>query len=244
MNNSQESFEKLRPIIEAIPDEEVVTPTMPPDDIIGEAEELLNTALEDKDILIKSGLKSEYIDSLSDRIGAYAISVSEFNAFAFTQNEAKKEWNNIEPEAIELKQTLMHYLRFIFKRNDMKEDLKSLAEIAKGRGRRDLLLDLMDLHKLASKHLELLKTIGMDESIVNDANDMFERLRALLGDIKGEPEVVEHKKMMMKKAYTYLWKAVDEIRDFGQFAFWKDENKLEQYRSEHYRNLGKMSHDD
>ena len=242
MSNSQDSYEKLRPVIEAIPDEEVVTPTMPPDDIIGEAEELLKTALEDKDTLIKSGLNSEYIDTLEYRIGAFAVAESEFNAVAFDKSEAKKEWEKIEPDALELKRTLMHYLRFVFKRNNMTNELKSLGEIAKGKGRRDLMLDMMDLHKLAQKHINLLATVGLDASLIDAANNMFEKLRSLLGDLNAEPEEVERKKMMLRKAYTYLWQAVDNIREFGQFVFWKDPNKSELYRSDHYQRIGRLSH--
>jgi len=55
MSTSQESFEKLRPVIEAIADDEVVTPTMPAADVIGEAEEVLKVATEDRDLLIKGG---------------------------------------------------------------------------------------------------------------------------------------------------------------------------------------------
>ena len=244
MNNSQESFEKLRPVIEAIPDEKIVSPTMPPDDIIGEAEELLQTATEDRDLLVKGGLKSEYLDSFQDRIGAYAVAEAEFNAVAFAKSDANKEWKNLEPEAKEIKETLMHYMRFVFKRNKMSAELKSLGEIAKGRGQRDLMLDLMDLHKLAQKHKELLPTVGMDLNLIDEANTMFEKLRSLLGELKTEPEEVETKKMLAKKAYTYLWDAVSNIREFGQFVFWKDEERLDLYRSDHYQRIGKMSHDE
>ncbi len=242
MKNANESFEKLRPVIEAIPDENVVTPTMAAADVIGEAEELLNVATEDRDMLIKGGLKSEYIDTLTDRIGAYAVAESEYNAVAFDKSDAKKEWVKIEPEAVDLKGTLIHYLRFVFKQNRMAEELKSLGEIAKGKGRRDLMLDLMDLNKLAKKHIGLLATVGMEASLVEDANSMFEKLRTLLGDLNAEPEEVELRKNLVRKAYTYLWESVDSIREFGQFIFWKDENRADLYRSDHYQNIGKMSH--
>ena len=194
-------------------------------------------------MLVKSGLNSEYIDTLADRIGAYAVAESEYNAIAFAKNEAKKEWIKIEPEAVELKRTLMHYLRFVFKRNNMTAELKSIGEIAKGKGRRDLMLDLMDLHKLAQRHTELLTTVAVDPLIVDEANNMFEKLRNLLGDINSEPEETEAKKLMVQKAYTYLWEAVDNIREFGQFVFWKDDEKADLYRSDHYQRLGKISHD-
>ena len=244
MLNSDKSFEKLRPVIEALPDDNIVSPTMPPDDIVGEAEELLNTATEDKDLLIKGGLESEYIDSLRDRIGAYIVAEAEHRAVAFAKSEAKKEWDDIETKAVEIKRTLMHYMRFVFKRNNMTAELKSIGEIAKGKGRRDLMLDLMDLYKLAQKNVDLLTTVGMDTSLIEDANTMFEKLRSLLGDLNTEPEEVETKKMLVKKAYTYLWDAVDNIREFGQFVFWKDENRLDLYRSDHYQRIGKMSHND
>ena len=124
----------------------------------------------------------------------------------------------------------------------MAEELKSLGEIAKGKGRRDLMLDLMDLHKLANKHIKLLATVGMEASLVEDANSMFEKLRTLLGDLNAEPEEVELRRNLVRKAYTYLWESVDNIREFGQFIFWKDENRADLYRSDHYQNIGKMSH--
>lgn len=84
--------------------------------------------------------------------------------------------------------------------------------------------------------------MSVDASIVDEANAMFEKLRNLLGEINTAPKDVANKKKFAQKAYTYLWQAVDNIREFGQFVFWKDEKKVDLYRSDFYQNMGKASH--
>jgi len=242
MSTSEDALKKLHEAIESIPDDEIVTPTMPVADVIGEAEELLKNAAADRDVLIKSGLDAALIDSLSDRIAAYAKAEANHNAVAFAKSEARKEWEKLKPEADDIKQTLIHSLRFVFKRNNMNAELKSVAEISKGKGYRDLVMDLMELHTLAEKYTDMLAKVGVDNKVINDANVMFGKLRKLLGDINTQPKDVAAAKKTAQKAYTYLWQAVDEIREVGQFAFWKDEKKADLYRSDFYQNIGRSSH--
>ncbi|WP_180335638.1 hypothetical protein [Labilibaculum filiforme] len=44
---------------------------------------------------------------------------------------------------------------------------------------------------------------------------------------------------MRDRAYTYLKQLVDEIRTYGKYAFWNDEEKQKRYTSEYLRNSRK-----
>jgi hypothetical protein len=211
-------------------------------DIIGEAEELERTSRLDKEALFASGINQELLESLSDRIGAYSVANSEYNTVAFAKSDAKIAWEEVEPTASKHRSKLIHYLRFAFKRNDMKPELKVVTEIAKGRGRRDLMIDMMDLQKLIEKHLDIVTPFGMTIADGIKAEELFETLRSILGGIDTPAAEVTTKKKLAQQAYTYLWESVDEIREFGQFLFWEDDKKLDLYRSDHYQRVGKLSH--
>jgi hypothetical protein len=49
-------------------------------------------------------------------------------------------------------------------------------------------------------------------------------------DSKNRPE-----KIMRDRAYTHLKQLVDEIRAYGKYAFWNDEEKQKRYSSEYQR---------
>ena len=51
---------------------------------------------------------------------------------------------------------------------------------------------------------------------------------------KNRPE-----KLMRDRAYTYLKQLVDEIRAYGKYAFWDNEEKQQRYSSEYLRNSRK-----
>ena len=53
------------------------------------------------------------------------------------------------------------------------------------------------------------------------------------------PGELEELKTLAYQAFTYLQEAVSEIRENGQHVFWKDENRLDLYKSDHYQRIGK-----
>jgi len=67
---------------------------------------------------------------------------------------------------------------------------------------------------------------------------MSNSLLSLLGEVNGIRKDADNpEKELRDRAYTYLKQAVDEIRDYGKYAFWKEEKKVKLYSSNYSRKI-------
>jgi hypothetical protein len=57
----------------------------------------------------------------------------------------------------------------------------------------------------------------------------------LLGATNGERKEVSEAIQIRDKAYTYLKLAIDEIRECGKFAFWRNPDRLKGYNSDYWK---------
>jgi len=112
--------------------------------------------------------------------------------------------------------------------------------IAEGYSNDDMIQDLSDLSQLGKRNIKSLEAISMDLSLLDKARDKSYELGSLLGDVTkvkggGGPVL-----SVRNKAFNHLKEAVDKIRKYGQYAFWKDEKKSAKYASNYFRK-GKSS---
>jgi hypothetical protein len=79
-----------------------------------------------------------------------------------------------------------------------------------------------DLHVWLGPDLARLVERGLDPAVV-------------LAEARGEEAVDREAKALRDKAYTLLKESVDEIREFGRFVFWRDEDRRLGYGSAYKR---------
>ena len=237
MLSTEESYNKHLESFSAIPEEKMKSSHMARDDVLGESEELKIVALEDKEALVKAGCPEEYIKTLDERIGAYSHASSVWENSEFTKTEAKKQWIEAETSAYEFKADLLHDLGHALRRNP--DQLKYLSKITAGYGKRDLVMDLKDAAVLGKKNIEALKEINFDISKLDESEALHDKLSNLLSEANMSPGELEELKTLAFQAFTYLQEAASEIRENGQYVFWKDENRLDLYKSDFYQRLGK-----
>ena len=238
MLTAEEAYNKHLETFSAIPADKIMMPRMARVDIIGEAEELKLAALEDTEVLVRAGCPEEFITTLDERIGAYAHGSSLLENSEFAKSDAKKQWLAEEKPAYDFKDYLLHSLNHGLRDNP--EELKYVRKIAAGHGRRDLVLDLKDIEVLGKRNAQALSAIGFDLADLDRAGALHEKLSDLLSEANMSPGELESLKVLAYQAYTYLQEAVTEIRINGQFAFWKDEDRLNLYKSDHYQKIGKL----
>jgi len=237
MLSAQESYNKHFAAFSAIPPDKIKTPRMPRIDVMGEAEELKLAAQEDREALVKAGCPEEYITTLDERIGAYAHASSIWENSEFAKSEAKKRWIEEEGGAHDFKERLLHVLNHALRENP--EELKYVKKIAAGHGKRDLVMDLKDISVLGRRNIDALSAIGFDPAEIEKAEALYEKFSNLLSEANMNSDEMEELKTLAYQAYTYLQEAVAEIRTNGQYVFWKDEARLNLYKSEHYQKIGK-----
>lgn len=231
--SSTTDYNNLLPVITAIPSAEVLTPNMPIDVFVQEAENLYHWCIDDQPALTRVGLDWNLVISLPVRAGACREAQSLWNKERNTRQEAEQAWKEQAPAAFDLRDQLLHDFRFAFRKSEGL--LKRVDEIAQGNTNSDMVQDLNDLAALGKANAALLAPINFDATKLDLAADLSDRMGDLLGATNGERKEVSESMVIRDKAYTYLKQAVDEIRECGKFAFWRNPDRLKGYNSDYWK---------
>ena len=229
-----ETTKTIEELVMEIPKEEVAQPTIPVEITVTEAADLLGYATEDKEVLIAKGLTEEMLNDLGLRSRFLQDKQGDWLAVyeaALTNTEA---WSKKVEEASLLQQELKHDFQFAFRKKP--KALKVLQITLDGDGSSNMRQDLINYPKLAAQYPLELEAIKFDNNKLTKAKTLAEELLLLhekVDGVKNSANRVE--KQMRDRAYTYLKQLVDEIRAYGKYAFWNNEEKQRRYASEYQR---------
>ena len=190
---------------------------------------------DDKVKLTKAGLDWQLVDDLPFRAGACRYAQSIWAKESKSQEEAEKEWKAKSPAAFDLSDRIVHHLTFAFRKES--ELLSKVQLIREGYSRADKLQDLSDASVLGKDNVELLKAIGFDLKLLDEAATQADELSVVLARANGESGNDADAKDIRDRAYTYMKMAVDEIRATGQYVFWRDEDRKKGYVSSYFRKM-------
>ena len=231
--SSTNDYNELLPVFAEMNLADVLTPNMPIDVFVQEAENLYHWCLDDQNPLIRVGLNWNLVTSLPTRAGAcreaQSLWVKEHN----TRQQAEQAWKKEAPAAFDLRDQLVHDFRFAFRKFD--NLVARVDEIAQGDTNSDMVQDLNDLATLGRANGDLLGIISFDFSLIDKAASLSDHMGDLLGATNGERKEDSEAMLIRDKAYTYLKQAVDEIRECGKFAFWRTPERLKGYFSDHWQ---------
>jgi hypothetical protein len=231
--SSTTDYNNLLPVITAIPSAEVLTPNMPIDVFVQEAENLYHWCIDDQPALTRIGLDWNLVLSLPVRAGACREAQSLWNKERNTRQEAEQAWKEQAPAAFDLRDQLLHDFRFAFRKSEGL--LKRIDEIAQGNTNSDMVQDLNDLAALGKANAALLAPINFDLTKLDLAADLSDRMGDLLGATNGERKEVSEAMVIRDKAFTFLKLVVDEIRECGKFIFWRNPDRLKGYNSDYWK---------
>lgn len=230
---SSADYSDLLPVIQAIRPEDVVTPNVPVDVYVQEAENLFHWCADDQSVLVSTGLNWELATSLPVRAGACREAQSIWIKERNMRQEAEQQWKDEAPAAFDMRDQLVHAFRYAFRKDDGL--LARIDEIAQGDTNSDMVQDLNDLSVLGKAHLDLLAVVQFSPTMLDNAAAMADRMADLLGATNGERKEVSEAMIIRDKAYTYLKLAVDEIRECGKFVFWRNPARLKGYVSDYWK---------
>jgi hypothetical protein len=231
--SSLSDYNDLLPFIQAIVPGDVLTPTMPVDVFVQEAEDLFHWCQKDQAALMNAGLDWNLVNNLPIRAGACREAQSLWNEERNTFLESEQIWSNESPAAFNLRDELIHTFRYAFRNNQGL--LGRVDEIAQGDTNSDMIQDLNDLVELGKANLDLLALVKFNPALLERAALVSDRMADLLGATNGERKSDSEKMLIRDKAYTYLKQAVDTIRDCGKYVFWRNPDRLKGYNSEYWR---------
>lgn len=232
MNTTQIST-NLQKTIESIAKSQIKTPRIPIGIYIQEGENLYQWCREDKEKLTGAGLNWNLVEELPDRCEALQQAQGTWISERKKKKEAEKIWAERSVEAYQLRDELLHTLRYAYRKTP--DLLVKISFVSKGDGHADMLQDLNDLAILGADHPGPLKAINFDFSKLELAARMSDELSDLLGRANAEILQREEAKIKRDKAYTYLKALVDEIRECGKYVFWNKPERVRGYKSEYLR---------
>ena len=215
-------------------EDKIVSPTIPVDITIGEAGQLNQFGTEDEPELLAKGLKEGLIQQLTPRAKflqeKQSIWISVYQS-ALSNTEA---WEEKIDDGRLLQRELKHDFQFAYRNHP--DILKRLDNIIDGSGNMDLIQDLSDYSAFAIQHPEPLTAILFDNTKTERAKQISLDLVDLMNQVDGVKNSKNRpEKIMRDRAYTHLKQLVDEIRAYGKYAFWNDEEKQKRYSSEYLR---------
>jgi hypothetical protein len=230
---SKEYFELKESTIRTIDDKQVKTPKVPVDILLQEAEDLFIWCLGDKEALVKVGFDGSLIEDLPVRAGALRYIHSLWQKKYHSQGKVQEEWKVKLTEAKELRNTMLHHFYFAYR--NYPDIYAKVRQIKRGNSNAALIQDLSDLAILGNAFPEPLLTVQFDLQLLEQAETMPGQLASLLARVHAEKPDNKTNRMLRDKAYIYLKDAMDEIRRYGQFVFFRDEQKRRGYVSQYYK---------
>jgi hypothetical protein len=227
--------------LDSLTEMEIMKPTIPVQAALQESEELLKWCLPDKEILVRSGLDWKLVDDLPVRTSALRVIQSKWTAAYKNYQDCQEVWRIAAPAASNLRDELVHHFLHAFTNN------KSLTEIvrriADGKSNSEMIQNLLNLYELGTQNPKELEAIGFDFKTLEDAREKSFVLGGILADVKKALHDTNPVLELRNKAYSHLKEAVDEIRRKGQYAFWRDDDKLLGYGSPYLRKMNSRKKD-
>jgi hypothetical protein len=236
MGNLEDYNAKL-PEITVIKDEDIFSQsTIPIEVYLQEAENVYKWCQADKEALIKAMFDWNIVVDLPTRAGALRQAVSNWVAQRFAKQETGMLWKEKSVEIFHTRNMLLHEFRFAYRKNT--DILGRINAIAGSQSYAALIQDLNDFAVLGKSSPAALKGINFDMTQLDKAAQMAKDVAGLLAQTTIEGDTSAAKKIR-DQAFTYLKMGVDELCDFGQYLFWKDDARKRGYSSPYLRRVRK-----
>ncbi|MFH1852563.1 MAG: hypothetical protein ABIA75_09480, partial [Candidatus Neomarinimicrobiota bacterium] len=128
---------------------------------------------------------------------------------------------------------LLHTFHYAYRNDELLA--ARVSAIADGTGHPDMIQDLNDLSLLGKANPDPLTAIGFDLTTLDTAAATADEMASLLSEATAVRSDLNAERVIRDKAYTYLKQALDEIRQCGQYVFWRDESRLRGYVSRYFK---------
>ena len=231
--SEQQNYLDSLDAIKAVSSENVRNCTIPMEIFIHESKKTHRVATDDFTVLSKLGLQQEVLNDLQVLNGALSVAQMNWETQTTKQKDAKNKWKEDAPAMIDLIDDLYEHMRFAYRKD---EDLLAvLNEINEGNSNADAVMDLGRLGTLGKNNPDQLTAIGFDVSVCDTALSESERMSNLLAEVNGTMYIDDERKAIRDKAYTLVKTLLDEVRDYGKFAYRDDEDHVKLYASKYQR---------
>lgn len=228
-------YEATLPLAKAILPDDIKTPSMPVGIYSQEAEDLYRWSLKDKDKLLGAGVPETHFELLNQAAGGLRQAQSVWSEELKTQKDAERQWAEQSPEAFDLRDRMLHTLRYAYRNHP--DLLANVSAIAEGSGSADMVQDLNDIAVLGKANPEPLQAINFDMALLDVCAGTSAQMADIRAMANGEKFEANESLTIRNRMFTLLKTYVDSIRDAGKYIFWRDERRLIGYTSQFLRKM-------
>jgi hypothetical protein len=227
-------------VIKTITNDQIKVPhNIPVHIYIMEAHYLYNWCQDDKEELMAKGLDWTVVEDLPVRCGALREAESNWFIQKSQSRSSAKFWLKEASKGYDLRNVLIHHFNYAF-RNDSSL-IVQVKKIAERRTNAGMLQGLKDLSALGKANRDLLIKIGFEFSLLDLAEQKSRELVTKKEASSSDSEDHLEAKKIRNQAYTHLKEAVDYIREYAKYVFWRNKGRLKRYRSNHLRNRNRKT---
>ena len=233
----QQDFESLSTELMAIGEKEIREPDMPVDEAVKENEIMSAAAKRDQNVFDAINLDPGLIEKCAMAGGALRYTQAKLTAAIGEVKEAAALWTAEEPKGYATRKELLAALAYATR--NVPDAQKAVRAVRKGAGGADMVMDLGALVQLGKKYRAPLEAIKFNMGLIDEAEDLANRLGKLYASAfieKGSKEA----KMLRDRAFTYMRRVMGELLDAAEYVFRNEPEKLEPYYSS-YRNRKRAS---
>lgn len=214
-------------VMQQMTKDDLSSPRTSIDTFMAGCDNLLANIDEDKKDLNKAGLDWEIINEAKELKGLLRYAQADWNADSSKRSEARIEWNEISPEAVDFRNQMLHHFNFAYRKSP---ELSAIVrKIRDGNSNADLVQDLFDLYALGTKNTEELKAIGYDLNLLKVSEKKGLKLQETLSVVNGTFDAASDLKFKRDALYSLLEERISTIREYGRYVFWRDEDRLKKY---------------
>jgi hypothetical protein len=227
-------LEAMRPILDAIPPDEIDEPPLPMAVALQEANDLHTTLGVDdtRERLVTVGVDPAALDQLATAVAATRQAQSQWVVVRDRGKPAAQ--SKREQAGVVMRSDLVAACRWSLRREPTAQAV--VDAIVEGEGVADMVQDLLDLAMLVDRH-----TAAFDADQTFDAPAQIEAARSGAEQITAglsqsrTPGDHQAAKALRDRAYTYLAELVSDVRQAGRYAFRKQPKRASAFGSAYLR---------
>jgi hypothetical protein len=222
MSSSLDDLNVMKPEIEKLKEENIISIGMPYKHYIQEALTITHWFKEFKPELEEGGTDYKNVEKLESILGACRELFSHMSV-TLSNSGAQAEWTAASDEADEIMYDLKEAMYFAFRNSP--ELLSKLSYLRQGGSNADLFQDLNDFATLGRDNKELLTGIGYDLANVERAAELSKKMADLYAQVTIDRSKSPEFTVLRDKSFTMLKKSIDELNLQARYIFRANKTK-------------------
>lgn len=219
--------------IEALAKDQIKLCKIPISVYVQEAGNLQKRATLDVKALTALGMSPELLDRLKALTTSLFTAEVNWQELQTERKAALEVWREKAPSLYTLRKNIIEHLEFAFRKEE--HLIEKITDIKEGDSHADAIEDLARLAVLGNENKEYIKVINYDLDNLEEATLMANEMGDILATANGYHYRDDDRKLIRDKTYTLLKQVVDEVREYGKFAFRNDKEHVKGYASKYER---------